>query len=225
MPSKTTSKKITTNYWSAKKMASRGGGALLAAMASSSSSSSSAGYYGCYAFSSRGGSRSALALTTPSSAFRGSRSPSLFTAFANLHSGHSILGSSSDIGTATSIGKSAAVTSSIIRMHTALPSTPSSSSSSTEETVNSSTSINTSTPRRVKTASAQASDETVSIKGWVRTVRRQKTVAFVEVNDGSSLGGIQCVLPLEGVDDATMEGTSASSTTTTTTTTTTVYCH
>lgn len=30
----------------------------------------------------------------------------------------------------------------------------------------------------------------------------------MEVNDGSSLGGIQCVLPLEGVDDATMEGKS-----------------
>lgn len=30
----------------------------------------------------------------------------------------------------------------------------------------------------------------------------------MEVNDGSSLGGIQCVLPLEGVDDATMKGKS-----------------
>lgn len=34
----------------------------------------------------------------------------------------------------------------------------------------------------------------IEIKGWVRTVRKQKTLAFVEVNDGSDLKGIQCVL-------------------------------
>lgn len=34
---------------------------------------------------------------------------------------------------------------------------------------------------------------TVLIKGWVRTVRDQKTFSFVEVNDGSSLAGIQVV--------------------------------
>lgn len=35
-------------------------------------------------------------------------------------------------------------------------------------------------------------------------MRKQKTLAFVEVNDGSSLSGIQCVLSFDGVDDATM---------------------
>ncbi|GBG73626.1 hypothetical protein CBR_g16969 [Chara braunii] len=34
----------------------------------------------------------------------------------------------------------------------------------------------------------------VMIKGWVRTVRLQKAFAFVEVNDGSSLSGIQVIV-------------------------------
>ena len=61
-------------------------------------------------------------------------------------------------------------------------------------------------PRWVKTADAKVSDEQVSIKGWVRTVRKQKTLAFVEVNDGSSMSGIQCVLPFDDVDEETMKG-------------------
>ena len=64
----------------------------------------------------------------------------------------------------------------------------------------------TTSPRRVKTADAEVSVEQVSIKGWVRTVRKQKTLAFVEVNDGSSMSGIQCVLPFDGVDEDTMKG-------------------
>ncbi len=62
------------------------------------------------------------------------------------------------------------------------------------------------TARRVKTAEAEVSDEQVSIKGWVRTVRKQKTLAFVEVNDGSSMSGIQCVLPFDTVDEDTLKG-------------------
>ena len=61
-------------------------------------------------------------------------------------------------------------------------------------------------PRRVKTNDAKVSEEQVSIKGWVRTVRKQKTLAFVEVNDGSSMSGIQCVLPFDNVDEDTMKG-------------------
>lgn len=72
--------------------------------------------------------------------------------------------------------------------------TPSSSSSSSVS------------PRRVKTNDAKVSEEQVSIKGWVRTVRKQKTLAFVEVNDGSSMSGIQCVLPFDNVDEDTMKG-------------------
>jgi asparaginyl-tRNA synthetase len=37
-------------------------------------------------------------------------------------------------------------------------------------------------------------DEPVTIKGWVRTKRELKGFAFVEVNDGSSLAGLQAVL-------------------------------
>jgi aspartyl/asparaginyl-tRNA synthetase len=34
----------------------------------------------------------------------------------------------------------------------------------------------------------------IEIKGWVRTLRAQKTFAFLEVNDGSSVGGLQVIL-------------------------------
>ena len=39
--------------------------------------------------------------------------------------------------------------------------------------------------------------KTVVLKGWVRTVRSQKTFSFVELNDGSSLKGVQVVAPSE----------------------------
>ncbi len=60
--------------------------------------------------------------------------------------------------------------------------------------------------RRVKTSEATPTDEDVSIKGWVRTVRKQKTLAFVEVNDGSNLSGIQCVLPFDDIDEDSRAG-------------------
>ena len=61
---------------------------------------------------------------------------------------------------------------------------------------------------RVKAVDAvEPTDGPVLVKGWVRTVRKQKTLAFVEVNDGSNLGGIQCVLSFDSIDDATQEGT------------------
>ncbi|NLL24117.1 MAG: asparagine--tRNA ligase, partial [Spirochaetales bacterium] len=37
------------------------------------------------------------------------------------------------------------------------------------------------------------SDELIAIEGWVRTKRDSKNVCFLEVNDGSSLKGIQIV--------------------------------
>ena len=37
------------------------------------------------------------------------------------------------------------------------------------------------------------SDEPITIEGWVRTKRDSKNVCFLEVNDGSSLKGIQIV--------------------------------
>lgn len=60
---------------------------------------------------------------------------------------------------------------------------------------------------RVKACDAtDASEGPVLIKGWVRTVRKQKEVAFVQINDGSNLGGIQCVVPLKDIDDDTKKG-------------------
>jgi|NOAtaT_6_FD_contig_71_1788431_length_2016_multi_3_in_0_out_0_2 asparaginyl-tRNA synthetase len=62
-------------------------------------------------------------------------------------------------------------------------------------------------PRRVKIIDVkQPCDELIFIKGWVKTVRKQKTLAFVEVNDGSTLSGIQCVLTFDGLDESIKNG-------------------
>lgn len=69
------------------------------------------------------------------------------------------------------------------------------------------TAVTTDIIPRVKTADAkEPSDGPVAVKGWVRTVRKQKTLAFVEVNDGSNMGGIQCVLSFDAIDDETQKG-------------------
>ena len=51
---------------------------------------------------------------------------------------------------------------------------------------------------RIKVKKIFESDNIVNsdviIKGWVRTVRDQKKFAFIEVNDGSTLSGIQAVI-------------------------------
>ncbi|MDR2133519.1 MAG: asparagine--tRNA ligase [Treponema sp.] len=39
-------------------------------------------------------------------------------------------------------------------------------------------------------------NQEVTIRGWVRTKREMKSLVFVEVNDGSSLAGIQCTFDL-----------------------------
>ena len=43
-------------------------------------------------------------------------------------------------------------------------------------------------------------DQAITVQGWVRTKRESKSFTFVEVNDGSSMAGLQVVL------DANMEG-------------------
>lgn len=65
----------------------------------------------------------------------------------------------------------------------------------------------TSAAPRVKTVNAvkPTDGSPVAVKGWVRTLRKQKTVAFVEVNDGSNLAGIQCVVSFDVVDEATVK--------------------
>lgn len=62
--------------------------------------------------------------------------------------------------------------------------------------------------KRVKTIDAvDPTDDPVVIKGWVRTIRKQKTLAFVQVNDGSTLKGIQCVVSFDDIDEDTKNGT------------------
>ena len=61
--------------------------------------------------------------------------------------------------------------------------------------------------RRLKAVDAiEPTDGPVTVKGWVKTVRKQKTLAFVEVNDGSNLAGIQCVASFDALDDASING-------------------
>jgi len=58
---------------------------------------------------------------------------------------------------------------------------------------------------RVRTVDAvDASEDAVTIKGWVRTVRKQKKLAFLQVNDGSNLAGLQCVVTVSDEDDDAM---------------------
>jgi hypothetical protein len=60
---------------------------------------------------------------------------------------------------------------------------------------------------RIKTVDAtKPTDGPVLIKGWVRTIRKQKTLAFVEVNDGSNMSGIQCVLSFDSIDEDSKAG-------------------
>ncbi len=46
--------------------------------------------------------------------------------------------------------------------------------------------------------SSQAAGQKVVVQGWARTKRETKTAVFIELNDGSSFKGIQCVFDLEG---------------------------
>lgn len=61
------------------------------------------------------------------------------------------------------------------------------------------TQIDMSTVGRVKVKKILEANEAsiigqvVKVQGWVRTVRDQKKFAFIEINDGSSLGGLQAV--------------------------------
>jgi len=42
--------------------------------------------------------------------------------------------------------------------------------------------------------SMEPQGQRVIVRGWVRTKRETKVATFIEVNDGSSLSNIQCVL-------------------------------
>ena len=45
------------------------------------------------------------------------------------------------------------------------------------------------------TQAEAAIGQSVLLKGWVRTVRKQKSFSFVEVNDGSCMRSVQVVAP------------------------------
>lgn len=48
---------------------------------------------------------------------------------------------------------------------------------------------------KIKKINREQLGKTLTVCGWVRTVRDQKTFAFVEVNDGSTLASLQAVIP------------------------------
>ncbi len=51
---------------------------------------------------------------------------------------------------------------------------------------------------------SEADGREIAVKGWVRTKREAKNATFLEVNDGSSLKGIQCVFEA-GVADGALQ--------------------
>lgn len=50
------------------------------------------------------------------------------------------------------------------------------------------------TVRDVLRLDPSSSNGEIEVCGWVRTVRAQKKIGFVELGDGSSLDGLQCVV-------------------------------
>ena len=50
-----------------------------------------------------------------------------------------------------------------------------------------------------KDSTISKTEKLVTIKGWVRTIRDQKSFAFIEVNDGSSMKGLQIVMDVEEI--------------------------
>lgn len=46
---------------------------------------------------------------------------------------------------------------------------------------------------------AELDGATVTVCGWVRTIRQSKNIAFMEINDGSAFRGLQVVLDKENV--------------------------
>jgi len=76
---------------------------------------------------------------------------------------------------------------------------------STTTTTPPTTTTSTSEPARIKVRDILIKGDDsllgqkVTIKGWVRTLRSQKAFSFIEVNDGSTLGGLQIVADAEKV--------------------------
>jgi asparaginyl-tRNA synthetase len=60
------------------------------------------------------------------------------------------------------------------------------------------------TPRIAELLKSGQPDQIVTLRGWVRTKREQKTFSFLEVNDGSSLAGMQAVVSADLPDYETL---------------------
>lgn len=50
---------------------------------------------------------------------------------------------------------------------------------------------------KIRQLSPSDINKTITIKGWLRSVRNQKTFSFIVVNDGSNLAGLQVILEAE----------------------------
>ena len=75
-------------------------------------------------------------------------------------------------------------------------------SASAASGISSNPSVGESSIERLKVKKILESDDSilgkkVTVQGWVRTVRDQKKFSFIEINDGSTLAGIQAVAVAE----------------------------
>ncbi|MBO4769064.1 MAG: asparagine--tRNA ligase [Bacteroidales bacterium] len=59
--------------------------------------------------------------------------------------------------------------------------------------------------KRIKAILAEKPDHDVVVKGWVRTKRGNKNVAFIALNDGSTINNIQVVCDLSKFDEELMK--------------------
>ena len=57
------------------------------------------------------------------------------------------------------------------------------------------------TQRIVEILNSSATDCDITVKGWVRTKRGNKNVAFIALNDGSCVANIQVVVDLANADE------------------------
>ncbi|MFR9580787.1 MAG: OB-fold nucleic acid binding domain-containing protein, partial [Rikenellaceae bacterium] len=60
-------------------------------------------------------------------------------------------------------------------------------------------------PRIAEVLKMKATDATVTVKGWVRTKRGNKNVAFIALNDGSCAGNIQIVVDIANFDETLLK--------------------
>ena len=59
--------------------------------------------------------------------------------------------------------------------------------------------------RIVELLASESYDRDVCVKGWVRSMRGNKQIKFIALNDGSCLSGIQIVADVEKFDEAMLK--------------------